>query len=213
VGGPAGWVVGCAVRGVVRSIVGPTVGDAVVGPVAGAVGGAAVGIAQSVVVGKQVGRARWWILASSVGWAVGGGGGWAIAYARDWAVLGSIGCYAEVIYKGGAVIGAMGGTVVGIAQWVVLRKQVYRAGWWILASTVGGALGGALGWHLGGLVSEVFSGLGAGGPAMIAGWATSWGIIGAVGGAMTAFPLRWLLAHPTACGTTGSLVEDDYSLH
>jgi hypothetical protein len=33
---------------------------------------------------------------------------------------------------------ALGG-LLGILQWLVLRRQVYRAGWWVLASTVGWA--------------------------------------------------------------------------
>jgi hypothetical protein len=31
------------------------------------------------------------------------------------------------------------GTVVGIAQWVALRQWVSKAGWWILASSLGWA--------------------------------------------------------------------------
>ena len=28
------------------------------------------------------------------------------------------------------------GTVLGIMQWLILRRKVYQAGWWILANTV-----------------------------------------------------------------------------
>ena len=74
-----------------------------------------------------------WVLASAVGWAVG----WAVVSAVfgtivDWAV-------------GWAVGRAMRGAVVGAAQWLVLRRQVRRAGWWILASTVGWTVGRAMG--------------------------------------------------------------------
>jgi membrane protein YqaA with SNARE-associated domain len=47
--------------------------------------------------------------------------------------------------------------VGGAIQWLILRQQVYRAGWLVLASTVGGvvafgvggAVGGALAWFVG----------------------------------------------------------------
>jgi hypothetical protein len=47
--------------------------------------------------------------------------------------------------------GAIGGTVIGLVQWLVLRRWCTQAGWWVLASTLGWTvLGvsklGALGW-------------------------------------------------------------------
>ena len=42
------------------------------------------------------------------------------------------------------LMGATVGAVVGAAQWVVLRRWVRRAGWWVLASSAGVALGDAL---------------------------------------------------------------------
>ena len=56
-----------------------------------------------------------------------------------WAVGG-----ASALFVDGAQIFAMvlavGGASVGIAQWLVLRRQVAKAGWWVLASTVGWAM-------------------------------------------------------------------------
>lgn len=47
--------------------------------------------------------------------------------------------------------GAIGGTVIGLAQWLVLRRWCPQAGWWILSSTLcwtvlGASKLGALGW-------------------------------------------------------------------
>jgi len=42
---------------------------------------------------------------------------------------------------GAALIGAMGGLVLGFAQWWVLRNHVRRAGLWILIVAVGGLVG------------------------------------------------------------------------
>jgi hypothetical protein len=36
-----------------------------------------------------------------------------------------------------SVVGAAFGTPFGIAQWIVLRRYIRRAGWWVLATTLG----------------------------------------------------------------------------
>ena len=41
------------------------------------------------------------------------------------------------------------GTVAGLLQWRVLKGQVPRAGWWVLASTVGWVVGIPMGEELG----------------------------------------------------------------
>lgn len=83
-----------------------------------------------------------WVLATTVGWIVG------------WAIGGELGI----------------GTVIGIAQWFVLRRLVYQAGWWVLVS--------ALGWTIGltGILGMT--------------------VVGAVVGALTGFALDFLLRYP-----------------
>jgi hypothetical protein len=54
---------------------------------------------------------------------------------------------ADVGWIGGV---SLFGTVVGVLQWLVLRRQVARAGWWVLASTVGWVVGMPLGDSVGG---------------------------------------------------------------
>jgi len=82
----------------------------------------------------------WWVLFSTIGWAAGpilffltaGRGG-------DWV---------------GAALGiALYGTIVGLAQWLVLRLEIPRAGWWILATAASIALGLAVLWGLVGLAA------------------------------------------------------------
>lgn len=51
----------------------------------------------------------------------------------------------------GALHGAIGGVAIALVQWLVLRQQYYRIGWWILATLlswafIGGSGLGALGW-------------------------------------------------------------------
>jgi hypothetical protein len=45
----------------------------------------------------------------------------------------------------GAIAGAIAGTVIGAAQWLVLRNRVANAGWWIPATGAGLAAGLATG--------------------------------------------------------------------
>ena len=145
-----GWGVGGVVLGPVFGVVEPAFGLLVGGAAVGAIGGAVLGVLQWLVLRRQLARAGWWIVASTVGWAVGG-----------------------------AAFGLVGGAVAGFLQWLVLRRRLARAGWWIAASTVGWAIGpvivlfgGVIGeldatlivllvavlWGIGGLVGGVITG-------------------------------------------------------
>ena len=103
------------------------------GALAGTVIGASLGIAQWLILRRFIARAGWWVLASIVGLAVGFGVCSAVLFADD---------FAQDV--GFAIAGAVAGTVIGaalgIAQWLVLRRHVARAGWWVLASAVGVAI-------------------------------------------------------------------------
>ncbi len=113
--------------------------------------GLTIGLGQWLVLRRQYpGQAPgWWILASTVGWLA------------SWAVIvsgllippnpGSV----ETLLAS-TVIGA----IMGVAQWLVLRRLVYRAGWWVMASVVGWvvALSGVLGSTVVGAVLGVLTG-------------------------------------------------------
>lgn len=129
-----GWVVGFAVCEALKDFVESFNAD-------GVVIGVAVGILQWLVLRRRINRAGWWILASIIGFAVGKFGGDAIAQA----VSGPVG-----FGLSGAAIGAS----LGMAQWVVLRRHVAQAGWWVLAS----ALAWAVGWAIINAVDEAASG-------------------------------------------------------
>jgi len=120
--------------------------------------GVVIGIAQWLVLRRLGYQAGWWIWASTVGWAVG----WALI------VTGLI-----VPPEGGVLAslaaGAVLGVTIGVAQWLVLRRFVYQASWWMLASTVG--------WMVG--LTGVFGGT----------------VAGVLAGAMTGFMLDWQLRY------------------
>ena len=77
----------------------------------------------------------WWVLASSVGWVLGLAGGFAAGFAIGGAVSG---------IASQSAFGAVLGASIGTLQWVVLRRQIARAGWWVLATALGMGVGFAL---------------------------------------------------------------------
>ena len=116
------------------------------GAAGGAVGGAVVGLMQWLVLRRQVLQARWWVLASTVGWSLG----WAASETVYWLLL--LWPVLWPIYEavgwvlcGPGMMGPAGDVVVGVAvgtmQWLVLRRQVSGAYWWILASAIAWAVG------------------------------------------------------------------------
>lgn len=130
----------------------------------------------------------WWVLASTMGWFFG-------------FFVGAIGGYAvEPILPnyGGAALHAALAAGVGIFQWLVLclvlRWRVSRAGWWVLASTVGWAVsmavyigvGDAMGFPMG--FSPLAVSVAAGGIGL---------------GAITGLALVWLLRQPVPEASKG----------
>jgi hypothetical protein len=111
----------------------------------GALGGTALGILQCLVLRRQINHARCWVLATAVGSAVGS--------AMGGFIFGSMGpteTYELIVFS------AMAGTSIGIMQWLVLRRQVYKAGWWVLANGVGFAMFGFVNSVVSFVVSMVF---------------------------------------------------------
>ncbi len=173
-------IVGLAVGVAVADAVSGTVGFAVSFAVSGDVAGASIGTAQSLVLRRQVSQTGWWVLASSVGLAVG--------FAVALAVLAAVGLAGGSHFSGGAgalvLFGAVAGASVGIAQWLVLRRHIPGAGWWVLASIVGTGAGVAV-------ISTVI-----GGGEDAVGFAAGGAVGGALYGAITGGVLVWLLRQP-----------------
>ncbi len=161
---------------------------AIVGYGAGAAGGGiAAGVLQWLVLRRQIARASRWVLASTVAGAVIGVVGVALGatlgFSTRW-VGGGPETTGETSSGEWALFVLLGlyGTVLGVLQWLVLRRQVARAGWWVLASTVG--------WVVGGLVAGLVG--------ATVGVDLSWAGLGAVYGAITGPVLVWLLRHRAA---------------
>ncbi len=120
--------------------------------------GAIVGTVQWIVLQSLIPEHRWWIPASAAGWA-GGAVGVALLLPAANPIV------AQAIIGGG----------MGLAQWLILRRQVHRAWWWIVLS--------ALGWTV--AMMGILGGL----------------LEGAMAGAVTGFALELLLRHPLEEGS------------
>lgn len=161
---------------------------------AGAAEGAILGWAQWLVLRHAFPpmRRRAWVLATT--------GGAVVA----WFIGGTLGTFANIsgfapaaLVAGAVVLVLVLGTVIGAAQWFVLRRYVARAAWWIPANT--------LAWSLG-LVT------GLGGPALIQETTpvvvavligvASGVAMGVLSGAVTGIALVWLLRNGRGHGDT-----------
>jgi hypothetical protein len=123
----------------------------VVGLVGGAALGGGIGVAQWLVLRRHIGAAGWWAVASVIGGMVGVALGLVlgdtlhpllatVGAARPAAPGGTWGSALPVV-AAGAVIGV----TMGSAQWLVLRRYVRSAGWWIVGSGLGWMAGLGLG--------------------------------------------------------------------
>ncbi|MGD8632366.1 MAG: hypothetical protein PVF85_02280 [Anaerolineales bacterium] len=108
--------------------------------------GLAVGAAQWILIRSRLEKGYWWVIASLAGWGFGHLAviSWLPEYLREWA-------------------GLPIGLSLGLAQWIVLRGEMPRSGWWIVISTLGWllALTGVLGGSLVGAVAGAVTGVAA----------------------------------------------------
>lgn len=155
--------------------------------VIGLVFGAAVGIPQWLVLRRKVSKSGWWVLASTAGGAVG----YTVAYAMVLELDLTMNANAPV----GIVLLAGVGASLGIAQWLFLRRQVARAGLWVLASTVVPAVIYFIFFMMIRAVDNVLPG-----SEYVAGGPVFGGVVGAVFGygAITGGVMIWLLRQPVA---------------
>ena len=135
--------------------------------------GIGVGVSQWLVLRQRLTGAGWWVLASAAAGTV-------IFLALTIGYSESLSFGTLLRY---AVVMALSGAVVGILQWLVLRGKVSRAGWWVLASTVG--------WGFGMTVSRVIPWGGTDEDSLL-----PLAVTGAVMGAVTGAALVWLLRQP-----------------
>lgn len=110
------------------------------GLMGGTILGGAVGVAQWLVLRRHAEQVGWWIVATIAGFMVGLGIGMPLA---DTGFM-PTGAALRVAYNTG-MTGAIVGVVLGLFQWVVLRRFIPSAALWIVASALGWMVGMGLG--------------------------------------------------------------------
>jgi hypothetical protein len=135
-----------------------------------AVIGGIQGTLQWLVLRQRVSQAGWWVLAGAVGYATG------------WVLSPSKVLLRDPIWAMWLVDAAVTGAAIGAAQWLVLRRQVPRAGWWIPVN--------AAGWIVGVIVSALVLLSGSQSLSMSI---LAFAVGGALVGGITGIALAWLL--------------------
>ncbi len=136
--------------------------EVLIGVASGVVWGAAVGIAQWLVLRRHAWQvAGWWVVATVAGAMLGLGLGMALAQAVNLSSLmvADRGASAFVrllpVVLQTSLTGAVVGVVLGAAQWLVLRRSIQPAGWWIIASGLGWMIGMGLGAALASVITTI----------------------------------------------------------
>ncbi|NJO20522.1 MAG: hypothetical protein HC838_11450 [Spirulinaceae cyanobacterium RM2_2_10] len=119
------------------------------GPLQGLLGGLCVGAAQALVLRDRLYGARRWLWACGLAWSLMG---FASIGAVGWYVPRSDGGALLTRCTFGLLFGASGGVLLGVMQWVVLRRQVTLARLWLVLSPLVWAISLALGWVAGGVL-------------------------------------------------------------
>ena len=113
------------------------------------VAGFAGGAMQWLLLRRRIGLSGWWVLATGAGWLFAliamVAPTVAIVLRLEEFASTSTPEQARITFRLTFIVAvSLAGLVLGTSQWLVLRRQVQRAGWWIPATIVAWALGGLL---------------------------------------------------------------------
>lgn len=138
---------------------------------------------------REIKRAGWWVPATAFSLVVGAVLGIVLGLAPPPIFVHRHVSISDMLL-GGPVAGLVGGILVGVAQWLVLRRQARRAGLWVLASPVAWILAIAAG----GISFDLFGSLA--NPQRIATpLPVAWMVLGIMYGVTTGPILARLLPH------------------
>lgn len=153
-----------------------------------------------------------WILASAAGFAIGGAIAGGVVLAAELALMDTVHSQADAA-AGLAPVTAVSlglmGAIVGVMQWLALRRWLPVSGWWIAATAGGwaaaGVIAGTLAGFLAGTVTGVGPGIGVQGYLLT--FVGSVTVIGLLPGVLQSVVLRhrvgalvWSAAHLTGLG-------------
>ena len=114
--------------------------------------GVFVAVLQALVLRRRLTQPAWWILASGIGGVLGPLAG-VYVNATVYAAYGVHGVYVTTVFL--TALGA--GILIGALQWLVTRRQVARAAWWVPVSGLGMVAGTSVGRLATGVVLSIIS--------------------------------------------------------
>ena len=157
----------------------------------GAIFGAAGGMMQWLVLRRNVNQTGGWVLATAIGCTLAG-----IATELGFRRL----PFSEALIAAMIAFAAVAGVAGGILQWLVLRRRVARAGWWVLTSIVGLTVGMGIGGPIAITLAQAGSPIEA---SIVLGVLFGLGV-GAIPGAA----LLWLLRQSESSTSTNAAIQD-----
>ena len=168
---------------------GAAIGNAITDLIFTALFGVAGGFTQWLVLRHRILGAGWWVLASTLGFAI----------APIVAITGLMAVSQIMSLDGNPLVapillGVLSGVLSAIFPWLILRRQFAQAGWWIPAHLLGSLLGGAMG-------IVTFHGVNLIGFYQFD-WAAAGAMFGAGLGAVTGITLVWFLRQPVQIDLT-----------
>jgi hypothetical protein len=177
------WVLASILGFAMGAAIGNVVTDLIFTALFGAVGG----FMQWLVLRHQIAGAGWWVLASTLGFAIA-----PIAAIAGVIVMSQVMSLDGNPLAAPILLGVIFGVLSAIMPSLVLRRQLARAGWWVPAHLLGSLVGGGLGivaFHIMSLIRFYqFA------------WAAAGAMFGAGLGAVTGITLVWLLRHTISEG-------------
>jgi hypothetical protein len=127
----AGWMLGFVILASFPKTTTPALVEGALLTLSGTLSGAL----QWLVLRRHIRRAGWWVPASAAGW-VGGFALFLLLAVSSVSVVEMSAATTGLLlrFSLGAMAGAGVGAATGVLQWLVLRRQVHRAGGWVVAS-------------------------------------------------------------------------------
>jgi hypothetical protein len=174
------FLVGVLPSGDEQNTSGWTVGWAIL--LAGALAGATFGAVQRLVLRRVLPHLNGWVWVSTAGFGTAFAAVWALGGGRHGAVAHH--ALPHAVDLAGPLGGAIIGAALGASQWLILRRHLRRAGWWVPFNGVGFVAG----WLV--AAATPVDGV----PAHFVGGGTAGLVLAAITGAA----LVWLLAGPKA---------------
>ncbi len=146
--------------------------------------GIVIGVLQWLVLRQQLNQAYWWVLATAVGWST------SLIIVSRIQLIDKLSDEWFVFY--GIIFGIVSGVIVGAMQWLILKQQVIKAGWWVLISIISYTGGSTLGAGAAYILSVDMNPM----VGAVVFWLTFAAVFGIISGAITGTALIWLLRQP-----------------